>query len=302
MISNFGTAPAALLCAIMLTACSSEPDKAPAPASEPASNASQGERAAPPDNASASANVPTSAESGAVRPAIQSYEIVATHPHDPRAFTQGLFYQDGLLYESTGQFGESTIRKTEIDTGNVIEFRDLPPEYFGEGITRWEDKIYALTWQSGIGFQLDLETLQPLDVFNYPGEGWGLTANDTHLIQSDGSSLLRFIDPATFAITSTLTVKLNGKPMGKINELEWINGEIWANVWQSELIARINPETGNVTAVVDFTGLTPATSNPLDNVLNGIAYDRETGRIWITGKRWPNLYEIKVTDFGPPAQ
>lgn len=292
MISYSGTAPAALLFAILLAACSSEPDKSPAPVSEPASGTPQVEAPTP-------AITPPN---GAVRPAIQSYEIIATHPHDRSAFTQGLFYWNGLLYESTGQFGESTIRKTEIDTGNVIEFRDLPPEYFGEGITRWEDKIYALTWQSGIGFQLDLETLQPLDVFNYPGEGWGITANDTHLIQSDGSPLLRFIDPATFAITRTLSVKLNGKPMADINELEWINGEIWANVWQSELIARINPETGHVIAVVDFTGLTPTTSDPNDNVLNGIAHDPETGRIWITGKRWPNLYEIKVTDFGPPAQ
>ena len=137
-------------------------------------------------------------------------------------------------------------------------------------------------------------------MFGYPGEGWGITANDTQLIQSDGSSILRFLNPETFAIERTLNVKLNGQPLRNINELEWINGEVWANVWQSELIARIDPETGNVTAVIDFTGLTPqaARSNPADNVLNGIAYDEATGRIWITGKRWPDLYEIKVTEFG----
>lgn len=238
--------------------------------------------------------------SGAIRPTIQSYEIVATHPHDARAFTQGLFFWNGILYESTGQYGESTIRKTNIETGEVTAFRDIPPEYFGEGITRWKDKIIALTWRSGTGFVIDLETLAPLDVFGYPGEGWGITANDTQLIQSDGSSILRFLNPETFAIERTLNVKLNGQPLRNINELEWINGEVWANVWQSELIARIDPETGNVTAVIDFTGLTPqaARSNPADNVLNGIAYDEATGRIWITGKRWPDLYEIKVTEFG----
>ena len=239
---------------------------------------------------------------GALRPSIQSYEIIATHPHDARAFTQGLFYWNGFLYESTGQFGESTIRKTNIATGDVIAFRDIPPEYFGEGITRWKDKIIALTWRAGTGFVIDLDSLTPLDVFGYPGEGWGITASDTHLIQSDGSPILRFLNPETFEIERTLSVKLNGKPLRNINELEWINGEIWSNVWQSELIARIDPETGHVRAVIDFTGLTPdaARSDPSDNVLNGIAYDDATGRIWVTGKRWPELYEIKVTDFGAP--
>lgn len=246
----------------------------------------------------------SSTPNGAIRPNIQSYEILATHPHDARAFTQGLFFWEGFLYESTGQFGESTIRKTNIETGEVIAFRDIPPEYFGEGITRWKDKIIALTWRAGTGFVIDLETLSPLDVFGYPGEGWGITANDTHLIQSDGSSIVRFLNPETFTIERTLNVKLNGKPLRNINELEWVNAEIWANVWQSELIARIDPETGHVTAVIDFTGLTPdaARSDPEDNVLNGIAYDAATGRIWITGKRWPELYEIKVTDLGAPNE
>jgi len=241
---------------------------------------------------------------GALRPTIQSYEVVATFPHDTNAFTQGLFFWQGILYESTGRHGQSTVRKTIIESGDVTEFRDIPPEYFGEGITRWQDKIIALTWRSGTGFVLDLETLAPLDAFGYPGEGWGITANDTHLIQSDGSNILRFLDPNTFEITDTLKININGKPLRNINELEWIKGEIWANVWQSELIARIDPVTGNVTAVIDFSGLFPASNrtDPSDDVLNGIAYDPATDRIFVTGKNWPSLFEVRVTDFSPPAE
>lgn len=240
----------------------------------------------------------------AVRPAIQSYEIIATYPHDTSAFTQGLFFHEGKLYESTGKYGKSTIRRTEIETGTVEQFRDLPPEYFGEGIARWNDKIIALTWRAGLGFIIDLETLAPEDAFDYIGEGWGLTANNTNLIQSDGSPILRFLDPETLQITSTLIVRLNGKPLEKLNELEWINGEIWANVWESDLIVRIDPESGNVISVIDFTGLFPESEreHPNEDVLNGIAHDPETGRLFVTGKHWPNLYEIRVTDIGALPQ
>lgn len=283
---------ALVLSAIWLTACSSGTDASeslPAPQTE---TTAQTEPATPP--------VPS--PSSAVRPSIQTYEIVATYPHDKGAFTQGLFFWEGALYESTGRHGESTIRRVKIETGEVEQSRDLPPEYFGEGITRWQDTIIALTWRSGTGFVVDLETFSPIDAFGYPGEGWGLTSNDTQLIQSDGSPILRFLDPETFEIKDTLAVSLNGRPMRNINELEWINGEIWANVWQSDLIARIDPETGNVTAVIDFTGLFPdnARVQPNDDVLNGIAHDPETGRLFITGKHWPNLYEIKVSDLGSP--
>lgn len=257
-----------------------------------------------PPSAAATSQAPAepTPSSAAIRPAIQSYEIIATYPHDQEAFTQGLFFWEGALYESTGRYSESTIRKVDIETGEVLQSRDLPPEYFGEGITRWQDKIVALTWRSGTGFIVDLATFSPIDAFGYPGEGWGITASQTHLIQSDGSPVLRFLDPATLDITDTLTVNLNGKPLRNLNELEWINGEIWANVWQSDLIARIDPDTGNVTAVIDFTNLFPASARraPNDDVLNGIAHDPDTGRLFITGKHWPNLYEIKVTDFGPP--
>ena len=283
-----------LLTACMLTACSGgqEPAKttAPAPAQVTPDTA--------PDN---TAQAPSSA--AAIRPEIQSYEIVATYPHDTDAFTQGLFFWNGILYESTGKYGKSTVRKTEIETGKVTHFRDLPPEYFGEGITRWKDKIIALTWRSSTGFVIDLETLSPIDAFGFPGEGWGITANETELIQSDGSPVLRFLDPETFAITRTLKVNLNGQPLRNINELEWINGEIWANVWQSDLIARINPDTGNVTAVIDFSNLFPESARkvPNDDVLNGIAHDPETGRLFITGKHWPNLYEIRVSSLTATA-
>lgn len=275
--------PLALLAALALSACSKPIEEArPEPA--------------PKTQAIAQTNA-------AIRPAIETYQIVATYPHDTGAFTQGLFFWQGILYESTGRFGQSTVRKVNLVTGEIIASRDLPPEYFGEGITRWQDKIIALTWRAGTGFVMDIETLSPLEAFSYPGEGWGITANQTQLIQSDGSHILRFLNPDTFEITGTLSVNLNGKPLRNINELEWINGEIWANVWQSDLIARIDPATGNVTAVIDFTGLFPpsARQNPNDDVLNGIAYDAETGRLFITGKHWPGLYEITVSGFGPVA-
>lgn len=270
----------ALCFSLPLSACS-----ASEPAETPAATSQTNDTSATPPSLS-----------GAVRAEIQSYELVATYPHDEAAFTQGLFFWDGALYESTGRYGESSIRKVDIETGTVQDMRDIPPEYFGEGITRWQDKIIALTWRSGRGFVLDIATLAPESGFDYPGEGWGLTASDTHLIQSDGSSVLRFLNPQTLQITGTLDVKLNGQPLEFLNELEWVNGEIWANVWQTDYIARINPDTGNVIAVVDFTGLLPASERAdlNDDVFNGIAYDPETGRIFVTGKHWPALYEVNV--------
>jgi len=221
-MAHFEKTAFCLFTALILTACSNgqEPTQAATPV--PAQATPQTEQATKPDNA---AQAPSG--TAAVRPEIQSYEIVATYPHDTDAFTQGLFFWNGILYESTGKYGKSTIRKTEIETGEVTSLRDLPPEYFGEGITRWQDKIIALTWRSGTGFVIDLETLSPKDAFGYPGEGWGITASEAELVQSDGSHILRFIDPETFAINRTLTVNLNGRPLSKLNELEWINGEIW---------------------------------------------------------------------------
>lgn len=262
------------------------------------------ENASPASASPAPQNTPATPQpTPAVRPVIQTYEIVATYPHDAEAFTQGLFFWDGALYESTGRYEQSSVRKTEIETGKVSQIRDLPPEYFGEGITRWKDKIIALTWLAGTGFIIDLETFSPIDAFDYPGEGWGITANETELIQSDGSSVLRFLDPETFQIKRTLKVNLNGKPLTNINELEWIDGEIWANVWQSDLIARIDSGTGHVLAVIDFSNLFPPNlrEDPNDDVLNGIAHDPETGRLFVTGKHWPNLYEVRVETFSPPA-
>ena len=283
MIERLMRGLAAVCLGLSVAACSaSEPPEPSAPETE------SREAVVPP--------TPSQSPSGAVRAEIQSYELVATYPHDVGAFTQGLFFWEGALYESTGRYGESSIRKVDIETGTVQEIRDIPPEYFGEGITRWQDKIIALTWRSGRGFVLDIATLAPESGFDYPGEGWGMTASETQLIQSDGSSILRFLNPETLQITGTLEVKLNGQPLQLLNELEWVNGEIWANVWQTDYIARINPETGNVVAVIDFTGLLPASQRAdlNDDVFNGIAYDPDTGRIFVTGKHWPALYEVKV--------
>lgn len=290
MIRPLATLSRTLGTALFFAACSQATTPEPQIAPDTATTAPE------PDTSAAQRAAPIPA----VRPEIQAYQIVNTYPHDPGAFTQGLFFWQGELYESTGRHGESTVRRTVIETGEVTALRDIPPEYFGEGITRWKDRIIALTWRSGRGFILDLETLAPTSGFDYPGEGWGITANDTQLIQSDGSAVLRFLDPETLKITSTLNVRVNGEPLTKLNELEWINGEIWANVWQTDFIVRINPETGNVTAIVDFTGLFPASRRdvPNDDVLNGIAFNPDTGHVYITGKHWPNLYEIRVPGVG----
>ncbi len=283
------------LCAFSLAAACSGAETATSPSAEtiPAVPVVQAgtEPASPPPNP-------------ALRPVIQSYEVIAVYPHDDTAFTQGLFFHEGVLYESTGKYGESTVRRTDLETGKVEQFRDLPPEYFGEGIARWDDRIIALTWRAGLGFVLDLETLAPQEAFDYVGEGWGLTANETHLIQSDGTPILRFLDPDTLQISSTLVVRLNGKPLAKLNELEWIEDEIWANVWQSDQIVRIDPNSGNVLSVIDFTGLLPESerAQPAENVLNGIAYDAETGRLFVTGKYWPKLYEVRIIDIAGTSE
>jgi glutaminyl-peptide cyclotransferase len=226
----------------------------------------------------------------------QSYEIVRTIPHDTAAFTQGLFFHDGVLFESTGRYGESQVRKLDPKTGDVLAVADLPETVFGEGSARWGDKMIVLTWRSGAGFEIDMDTLETNGGFSYPGEGWGLTANDEALIQSNGSDQLLFLDPDTYRITKRLRVKLNGSPLRNLNELEWIEGEIWANVWQADQIVRIDPESGHVVGVIEFTGLFPLSDRdvPLDDVLNGIAYDPATKRLFVTGKHWPSLFEVRI--------
>lgn len=224
-----------------------------------------------------------------------TYEVVNAWPHDPQAFTQGLVYLDGQLLESTGLNGRSSLRRVELETGRVLKKVNLPSEYFGEGLAVLRDRIYQLTWQHQRGFVYDLATLSPLREFTYSGEGWGLTTDGRALILSDGSPTLRFLDPETSQVLHTLTVTIDGRPLPQLNELEFIDGEIFANIWQTHTIVRIDPATGRVTGTIDLTGILPAQERHRDtDVLNGIAYDPATKRLFVTGKNWPRLFEIKL--------
>lgn len=223
-----------------------------------------------------------------------SYRIAATYPHDPRAFTQGLFYLNGRLYESTGQVGQSNIRQVRFEDGQVLQSAPIPPHQFGEGIVNWNNQIISITWQGGTGYRWDLATFRRLGEWRYEGEGWGLTQNGTEIIMSDGSSALRFLDPATLAERRRITVTRDGLEVTQLNELEWVNGEIFANVWQTPLIVRIDPASGNVTGVIDLTPLAAENGDNRDRVLNGIAYDRQGDRLFVTGKYWSRLYEIDL--------
>lgn len=231
----------------------------------------------------------------AQRAPVQTYEVVASFPHDPRAFTQGLFFQDGVLYESTGLNGRSGIRKVDPATGAVLQKRDLDAWYFGEGIVAWQDRLIQLTWRNGVGFVYDFKSFEPKTKFEYPGEGWALTHDGQRLIMSDGTAELRFLDPETLKETGRVKVTDGGGEVVNINEIEWIEGEVWANIWQTDWIARIDPQTGKVKAWIDMTGLLPmADRTGREDVLNGIAYDAKDRRVLVTGKLWPKLYEIRV--------
>jgi glutamine cyclotransferase len=231
---------------------------------------------------------------------IYGYTVVASFPHDPGAFTEGLFYRDGFLFEATGLEGRSDIRKTRLDTGEVVMRASIPSKYFGEGIIDWKGKLVELTWKNQMGFVYDEATFSPTGVFDYKGEGWALTKNDHQLIMSDGTSELRFLDPETLKETSRLKVTDQGKPIDQLNELEWVKGEILANIWQTDRIARINPKTGHVTGWIDLKGLlTPADQGGRNvDVLNGIAYDSAKDRLFVTGKLWPKIYQIKLKPMG----
>jgi glutamine cyclotransferase len=226
---------------------------------------------------------------------VYTYNIVNTYPHDPDAFTQGLVFEDGILYEGTGRFGHSTLRRVELETGAILQIRDLADQFFGEGITIYGDRIIQLTWQSNVGFVYDKDSFELLQQFNYSTEGWGITHDGEHLIMSDGTSTLHCLDPQTFEEISQLEVFDNNGPVTRLNELEYIQGEIYANIWQTDRIARISPETGRVVGWVDLEGLLTAEdrSEPVD-VLNGIAYDADTDRLFVTGKLWPKLFEIEL--------
>ncbi|MBM3807770.1 MAG: glutaminyl-peptide cyclotransferase [Acidimicrobiia bacterium] len=228
---------------------------------------------------------------------VQSFKVVATFPHDTTSFTQGLVFADGEFYESTGLEGESTLRRVEIATGRTLQRIDVPLPYFAEGLALVGDKLLQLTWRHQVGFVYDRKTFKQQRTFSYKSEGWGIAYDRTGgLVMSDGSDTLTFLDPKTLAPARTLRVRDAGRAIAQLNELEWIEGEIWANVWLTDRIARISPSTGEVNAWVDLSSLWPAAQRPApgDQVLNGIAYDRATRRIYITGKKWPRLYQIVV--------
>lgn len=227
---------------------------------------------------------------------ILDYRVVASYPHDSRAYTQGLVYHDGVLYEGTGQKGASSLRKVDPASGMVIQYHELAQEYFGEGVTIFDDRIIQLTWRSNIGFSYDLNSFILIETFHYPKEGWGLTTDGQHLIMSDGSEDIFFLDPVTYADVRKITVTDNGKVVGHLNELEYVEGEIFANVYPTNKIARIDPADGRVLAWIDLAGiLSPAESQGVD-VLNGIAYDAAGQRLFVTGKWWPTLFQIEVID------
>jgi glutamine cyclotransferase len=223
-----------------------------------------------------------------------TYTVVNTYPHDTNAFTEGLVYSEGFLYESTGLYGSSSLRRVNLTTGNVLQEVALPSQYFGEGITIVNNTIIQLTWQSHIGFVYDKTTFTLLGNFTYPTEGWGLTFDGKLLIMSDGSDNLYFLDQTTFQRTGQIQVHDGNTSVVNINELEYINGDVYANIWETHTIAVINPETGQVKAWIDLTGLQSATTLNSEAVLNGIAYDAENDRLYVTGKDWPNLYQIKL--------
>ena len=246
------------------------------------------------NSAKTSANVP-----------VYTYEIVNTFKHDSSAFTEGLFFHDGFLYESTGQEGKSDLRKVELETGKIVQRVKLSPDIFGEGTTLLNGKIYQLTWRSGKCFVYDAETFNKLNEFNYQGDGWGLTNDGKNLFMTDSTHIIRVIDPETFKTIRTIPVfREDGKPLMQVNELEFIKGELWSNVWHSEdpdilgkpnYIARIDPNSGKLLGWIDLQGISPddVERNP-ENTLNGIAYDAQNDRIFVTGKDWKKLFEIKV--------
>ncbi len=232
-----------------------------------------------------------------VIPKKYGYRIVHTYPHDKDAFTQGLFYDKGLLYEGTGQEASSTLREVDLETGKVLRQLDLSSNLFGEGITLYKDRIFQVTWRSKVGFVYDKATFRQINKIYYDTEGWGLTTVGDRIAMSDGTNVIYFFEPEMFTVVSRIEVYDNEKKVDQLNELEYINGEIWANIWMTDLIARIDPVSGKVLGYINLKGiLTDPQTDTSVNVLNGIAYDREGNRIFVTGKNWPELFEIKITE------
>jgi glutaminyl-peptide cyclotransferase len=228
------------------------------------------------------------------------YDVIHIFPHDRTAFTEGLFYLDGFLYEATGLEGHSSVRKVKLETGEVVQSHTVPPEFFGEGIIKWKDKLYQLSYRTEVGFVYDFATFDEKSRFKYPGEGWSMTTDGKVIYMDDGSPQIRIWDPDTLEEKNRFTVTDEGKPVENLNELEWVKGELFANIWQTDRIARIDPKTGKVVGWIDLTGLL-APSDIVDtgdfktDVLNGIAYDAQHDRLFVTGKNWPKLFEIKLS-------
>jgi glutaminyl-peptide cyclotransferase len=241
------------------------------------------------------ASVRSATNSGPSTPAMYSYTILHTWPHDRKAFTQGLVFQDGELLESTGVNGQSSLRRVELQTGRVLQQIQLPYQYFAEGLVVFGRRLFQLTWLNGKCFVYDLASFRKQTEFSYSGEGWGLTTDDQSLIMSDGTDRIRFLNPDTFELKRSIHVTAEGRPLNRLNELEYIKGEIFANIWQSDFVARIDPATGKVLGLVDFSGLlTPTDRDASTDVFNGIAYDRAGDRIFVTGKYWPKLFEVRL--------
>ena len=263
-----------------------------------AGNVSAGQSAAQPGRQGpvASAAAPADGPRKASEPVpVYTYEIKNTYPHDRAAFTQGLVFRDGFLWESTGQYGSSSLRQVELQTGRVVKSVPVSREFFAEGMTIFGGKVYQLTWQEKRAFVYDAKDFRRIGEFKYAGEGWGLTHDGESLVMSDGTSTLRFLDPETFAVRRAVRVVDGSRPVEQLNELEYVNGEIFANVWQTDRVARIDPRTGSVLGWIDLAGLLrPADARGDEDVLNGIAYDEASDRLFVTGKLWPKLFEIRL--------
>jgi len=225
------------------------------------------------------------------------YRIVQSYPHDATSFTQGLFWHEGHLYEATGQYGRSRVARLDLATGKALAQTKLPSDQFGEGITRWGDQIIGVTWQGGVGNRWSIKDLKPAGTFTYEGEGWGVTMVEGSLVLSDGTPELRFFDPATMKERKRVTVRFAGRPIPMLNELETIDGQVWANVWMTDFIVRIDPATGAIVSLLDLSTLkADAGASGADSVLNGIAWDDKGKRLFVTGKNWPKLYQIALAD------
>ncbi|HZH29675.1 MAG TPA: glutaminyl-peptide cyclotransferase [Pyrinomonadaceae bacterium] len=285
-----------LACVLSITACGGQTGTTAADAVRltPAAAGAAGQKNAP-HNANAG-QAPTSATQAAPTQApTYTYKIKHSWPHDRRAYTQGLIFHEGLLWESTGQYGASSLRKVELKTGKVIKQISVPAAYFAEGMTVFHNKVFQLTWQEHKGFIYDPATFQKQGEFSYTGEGWGLTHDGESLIMSDGTDQIRFLDPVTLRTTRTIGITDKGEPVDQLNELEYIEGEIYANIYQTDRIARIEPKTGKVLAWIDLTGLLASKDRTgAEDVLNGIAYDATGRRLFVTGKMWPKLFEIEI--------